>query len=617
MPRRHAGHVGHRVGPGLALALLVALLLAAPARALEVGAKVSSVRPGRVYLELERPLELRVGAKLAVKPGEAQADAPTVVVAISTKWVVVEAEGLDLKPGQTVRLVVDAAPAAPRGPSAASPGAAAAPAADANRPGGIDVGRAVPTVEDYAKAPKPEFVPVKFTRVTGAAAPRPASGAAAVPAGDARDAPAEGPDAPVERANEVHGRVEVGVDAANDDAADVSRTTPFALLSLEVERLGGSDRARLLFYGAVRRPFDGEHDLTGRRQDELIADISAAYLELEARPEDEVHTFTDRLELRLGRTTIPGVVEAGLVDGAQVGLRFGDVTPFLYGGAGASPDPRRSDYDTIVYGGGLRFEKGFAHAGAIRLSLAGGQQRFRGEGERDFFESQLDARWDRLGVRGAVVVDFYEAIRDRRDIRLTTGLLRLSYQLTDAVRLEVGYVERRQQFQNAFIRDQDPLLLSFLHPQGYRRTWDALLFVLLGSGWDLSLRGAYYEGGRPAYGAGVTLGKSELFTTDRLTLDLMAHHRLKGHGADEHSTDPFVSISYAYLGEVVTAQLTGFYRATLPDDTGDQRVGGRLDLDLRLGHGFGIRTYAEVETRRITDDRGEVYLLGLAARWEF
>jgi hypothetical protein len=603
--------VGHQRQLIAAFALL--MLAAVPARALEVDARVASVRPGTVYLELDRALEVRLGARVVVRPPrDGEAEVRTAVLALSSKYVVVEAPGLEgLAVGDRVRLVIDGA--------SAPATAARAPEAGTGPP---SVGLPVPTTEDYARKPAPALEPVPFRR-------RPASDAApAVGARTTQTVTPRGPDdedetgeEPGTRANEVSGEAEVGVDVAVDDASDIDRTMPFARLALDVDRLGGSDRARLRLYGSVRQSFDGEWDLTGHNEDDLIAELTALVLEVDAAPEEQVHGFLDRVELRLGRAAVPAVVEAGLIDGLQLGVRFGAITLFGYGGIAASPNPQRSDYDSVAYGGGVRFARTFAHSGALRLSLSAGQERFREEGERDFIESQLDGRYDRFSIRGALVVDFFDTLKDRRDIRLTTGVLRLGWQASTNVRVEVGYSERRPLYQAEFIRELFPVARAFLD-RDERRNIDAFLSWRFGAErrWDVSARGTLYlgDGGRNATGGGLSLGKNDTFGRDRVAIDLLVHHRLKGSGHRRHSTDPYVNLSYSWFGEVVTFQAALFYRATIPEEDGDQRVGARLSADVEVASGFGIRGYSEVEFRRISgDDSGEAFLLGLAVRYSF
>jgi hypothetical protein len=598
--------VGHRRRSGLALAALLLLLLLAPAASAgEVQAKVASVRGKKVYLELSKPVELRLGTRVVVKAGQGAEEVRTAVVAVSTKYLVVDVGDATLTPGQTVTLSGDALSVATKEPPPA-------PAPDSAE---VKVGRQQPSAQEYQKTKPPARELVAFRRVARGgpeAPPGPARTGPPAPAGD------EGDEAPLDepRSNEVSGEVEVGIDYVNDDGVDRSRSTPFARFGLEVDRLGGSDRTRLLFYGSLRQPIDGDWDLTGRNKDELIADITALAIEVDARPEEEVQSFTDRIELKFGRTIVPGVVEAGLIDGAELGVRFGSLTPFFYGGAGSSPNPERTDYDTVVFGGGLRFERSFTHAGALRLSVAGGQQRFRGEGERDFIEGQLDARYEAFSLRGAVVVDFYDATDDKREVRLTSGFLRAGFQANAHVRLEVGWSERRQQFQTAFIRDLEPQALAATHPHQVRSTYDTVI-VLTGGSFDATLRGMVYEGGRSAYGGGVTLGKNDTFVRDRLSLDLLLNHRRRGGGYRDHSSDPYIALGYTIYGELVTVGLSVFYRATLPDDTGDERIGGRTSVDVRLPRGFGVRLWGEVDFRETDGDRGEAFMLGAALRWSF
>lgn len=611
--------MGHRRHPGLsaALWLILALLGLAPAaRAAEIEARVAEVRPGssgtnstKVYLQLAQRLQVRLGARVVVRGQSGETEVQTAVLALSSKFLVVEGPGLEsLRVGDAVRLVIDIVPVAP---ATEQPGPGPGEVSSSAQPG-----KPVPTLETYTQKPPPPLQPVPFRRRPAPAEP-PGTRPGAGPGPDAEDG-AEGA-AP---SNVVSGEVEVGVDAAIDEAADINRSTPFGRLALEVDRLGGSDRMRFRFYGSVRRPIDGEWDLTGHNEDQLVADVTALVLEVDAKPPEQVHSFTDRIELRLGRAAVPWVVEAGLIDGGQVGIRLGAITLFTWLGAGASPNPQTPDYDTVVFGGGARFAKTFAHSGALRFSLAGGQQRYRGEGERDFVEMQLDTRYDRFSARGSLVVDFFDTIEDKRDIRLTTGVLRLGWQATTVVRFEAGYSERRPQYQTQFLKeltDRDPPVPGFLNDDE-RRAIDALASLrFLGGLLDMTARGVLYlgDGARNAAGGSFSIGKNDTVARDRIALDIMVHHRLKGSGYDRHSTDPYFNLSYSYYGESVIWQLAAFYRRTIPEDQGDERFGARASVDVELGRGFGVRSFGELEFRRDEQENGEVMLIGAALRYRF
>ena len=88
------------------------------------------------------------------------------------------------------------------------------------------------------------------------------------------------------------------------------------------------------------------------------------------------------------------------------------MTAFTLGGFASSLNPRIEDYESLIYGGGLRFEQAFSHSGAIRLSLAGVQERSSGKGERDFVEAQANLRYGLFGAQGILVVDFFDTLRD-------------------------------------------------------------------------------------------------------------------------------------------------------------------------------------------------------------
>lgn len=613
--------MGHLVDPGLsaprgrrlvACALGLVLLAASAAQAAEVEARVASVRPGKVYLELREPLEVRLGARLVVRPKTGEAEVRTAIVAFSSRYLVVEAPGLEtLAPGDVVRLVIDGpAAAAPRGGDEPPPEAAATP------------GLPVPTLEDYTQRPPPAFEPVPFRRKTSPGdaqqrrppPPRQPAGTGRPAGGEPADADEDEVEPP---ANIVRGDIEVGVDLAIDEGADISRTTPYGRLALEVDRLGGSDRMRLRLYGSVRQPIDGEWDLTGLNEDHLVAELTALVLEVDAKPEEQVHELTDRIELRIGRAAVPWVVEAGVIDGAQVGIRFGSFTLFGWAGFGASPDIKTSDFDTFVYGGGVRFARTFTHSGALRLSLAAGQQRFRGDGERDFIEAQLDGRYDRLSLRGSLVIDLFDTIEDDQHVRLTTGVLRLGWQLTSSIRLEAGYSERRPQYQTELLRELSPPVVALLNDHE-RRTVDAMAMFRAGL-FDLTVRGFAYlgDGARRGTGGSVSLGKNDTFARDRIALDVMVTHRER-NARGRHGTDPYVNLSYAWYGEMVLWQLALFYRTSIPESTGDRRFGARASADVELGGGFAVRGFGEVELRRSSgSDRGEVFLLGAAVRYRF
>jgi hypothetical protein len=330
--------------------------------------------------------------------------------------------------------------------------------------------------------------------------------------------------------------------------------------------------------------------------------------------------------------TIPDVVEAYVVDGLRLGVRAGPLVFFGFGGFGASPNPQREDYDSPIYGGGVRFAAALAHDGAIRLSLAGAQEEFRGQVERQFVEGNLDARWGPVGVRGSLVVDLFEQLRDEYEPRITTGALSIYWQLGSSARVEAGYRERRAAWQADLVSidgdrasggsELDPFALQALERGARRNGWVTLSFDLP-SDIDLWLRGEVYhsededDDGRDAVGGGVGVAKSNLFARDRLSVEVSARQQQRGAGEDEQSLDPFASVAYAWMGDSVTFEVAVYYRASFPDDAGDARIGGRGSLDLDIHEGFGARAYAGVELRQDEDESAQLIYGGLGLRYRF
>jgi hypothetical protein len=610
----------------LLLGVLLTLLLSpagVSAQELTIDAEVVSVRGDRVYLELREPLavEVALGSSVQVEGGSAQA--VTAVLAVSSKFLVVEHEGVDglgLAAGDTLRVKLRGQPR--QGASARPSGGESGTSAP------IVIGRRQPTESDYQATPPPTLEKVSFRRL-----PQPDDGRRPdSPEHDGREPDPDGeePDGePVDRereveTNDVRGELVIGVDSLFDDDADVSRVTPYGRLRLEIDGLGGSDRARFVFYGSVRQPFDGNPDWTGHHGEDLNANLTALALEIDARPEGQIESFSDRLELGLGRQAVPDVLEAGLIDGLRAGVRAGPIVAFAFGGFAVSPNPQREDYESLVYGGGLRFTKSFPHSGAIRISLAGAQERFRGEGERDWVESRFDLRYGSFGARGALVVDLYEQLVDRRKIRITTAFLSAYAQLSKGFRMELGYRERRSAYQADIFRtvggtDVDPLV-HLLLPRDERRTYYTAAYLTFLDTWTIDGRLEYYQAreSQDAFGGGVGLSVV-LATRHRVRLDVSARHRMGGPGVARHSTDPFVSLTYGYQGDSFGFGAGFYYRSSLPDSAGDSRVGLRLNTDVDIGRGFGIRGYAGFEFRRVTGDSGsgELFQLGLAGRYRF
>ncbi len=606
--------------PGLAVALLA---LAAPAAAApEVEARVVSVRGERVYLEVTVREQAREGSEVVLRLPSGETVRAEVVAVSSRYLVVLTPEGTALERDQPVGLD------APFAGDGATPPARSAPAG-ASVPSGVRVGRPAPTAESFQQGPLPEREPVVF-RSAPALETSPTGGAAAAIRQDADGGAPPGEDGLTASglpANDIRGSLELGVDGAYDEAAGISRTTPFGRLRFEVRRLFGSDRARFFFSGGFRQALNDGRDWTGANEGRTWWRISALALEVEAALEPR--SLTDRLELGLGRDVIPDVVEAGLVDGGRVGLRLGSITPFLFGGFAVSADPRPEDYESFIYGGGVRLAHAFGHTGALRLSLAAAQERFRDtDGERDFVEARGEARLGGFGLRGALVIDFFDSLRDRQDTRITHGLLAAYAQLGPAVRLDAGYRERRPQWQAEVLRldfdlddpTLDPAIRdAFLRNDQERRNVWAGLTLTLGERWEARLRGEAYQGDELRDAQGVVAGLS--FTPaheHRLDLDVAVRRRLRGPNDPEPTTDPSVVLRYSYRGEAFRAAITTAYHDSLPDlELYDRRFALRLDLDRDIGAGFAVRGYMQLDLRRSENDDGVAAFVGLAGRYRF
>ncbi len=608
--------------PLAALALLLLVALAAPAAAAPeaVTARVVSVRGEKVYLEVTVRREAREGAEVVLRLPSGEV-VRAKLVAVSSRYLVVAAPGVTLERDQ--ELALEGAPPA-RDPAAAEP----PPASEA--PGAVRVGRPAPTLDTFTSGPLPERELVTFRREP---APPPAAGGVAAPAlaraeGEGA-AEGEGPWlAPSGLpANELRGQIELGVDGAYDEAAGVSRTTPFGRLRLEVRRLFGSDRARFFFQGGFRHPINGGREWEGEHEGETWWQLSAVAVEVEAALEPT--TLGERIELTIGRDYVPDVFEAGLIDGARVGVRVGSFTPFAFGGFAVSLDPRPEDYESFIVGGGLRFARAFGHTGAVRASVAGALERFRDiPGERDFVEARADVRFGGFGARGALVIDFFDSLRDRQDTRLTHAHLSAYAQLTAALRAEAGYEERRPQWQAELLRVDfdldDPALDAairqafFRNDQERRNAWVAATLAL-GERWEARARGELFQGDQLRDARGVVLGLSFLPTREhRVDLDVAVRHRYAGPNERRHTTDPQVVLRYGYTGELTRFALTLAYRDSLPDLTvHDRRFAARIDLDRDLGESFGVRGYAQLDLRRSENDDGVTAFVGLAARYRF
>ncbi|MEZ6186899.1 MAG: hypothetical protein R3F62_18045 [Planctomycetota bacterium] len=598
---------------GLLLALLLSLLLVGSAGALEIQGKVASVRGKRVYVELDRPLKVEVGTQVEVGTKDAPKVA-SVVVAISTQFLVVEAGEAGLARGDAVTLTLNMTPPPEREPPPPPPE-------------DIQIRRKVITLRAFRSQPLPKREPVPFVRgnnrredaelAAGEDAPPPPPPTAG-----------EEPEEEVQLANVVRGHVEVGVDSAFDSEVGINRVTPFARLSLEVSRLGGNDRARFFFYGMLRKPFDGVDDWTGHNEERPIARFSAAVLEIDAAPEGAIHSLSDRFEFAIGRSTIPGSVEAGIVDGARFGIRMGPVIGFGFAGAAVSPNPQIQDYDSVIYGGGIRFSKSFPHSGAIQLSIVGAQERFRGEGERDFLEANMDVRYGSVGARGSLVLDLFDQLRDKQKTRLTTGMLSVYAQLSSAVRIEAGFRERRPAYSGDLLArprlirgasDLDPLIAPFLDHDERRNLWTALN-LRFSAGVRLGLRGEVLTApeSRDVYGGVLTFSKDGLIAEDRITFQFAFRHRLRGDGITRHVSDPYVSFTYAWFGETVDFDGSIYYRTSVPSiAAGDSRFGLRLGTWIRATDRVSLRGYGSVEVRRAASEIDPLYFLGFAVRYGF
>jgi hypothetical protein len=609
-----------RRGAAFAACLLLGLCapaaLAAPSQR---KGKVVSVRGQRVYVQVSGVgPTLEPDQLVRLRVGDREVDAQ--LVAASSKFLLLELdEGESLEADDQVVITGGAAPPPP-GPAEAMPG----PSTSA---GGseISVGRAQPTLHEWLREPEPERELVAFR------------GVAPTDEGEAR-AEAAPEDEPRVEDNEVVGELELGVDGAFQDKGDIDRTTPFARLRFEVRRLFGSDRASFLFYGSARQDFGGTQDWTGQREDDLNARFATMAFRLNARPSEQIDSFGDRIELVLGRDTVRDVVEAGVVDGFQGGVRFGPLMPFGFLGFAGSPNPRRYDYDSVTWGAGFRFAQAFEHSGAIRFSVAYSEEAFRGKGERRFVEGRADVRFGRFGMRGGAVYDFWSSLEDSHDHRLTTGELLLHLQATDDIRLEAGYRERRPVYTAELIQiDLEEALETVLVPnptpppeglvtvadvmeESARRNVWATARIRFAQDWDFRVRGEHFQAreSRDHTGVELGLGVSSLLGRDRLGVDVAYRHRQKGNGIEVHATEPYVRLSYSVRGESVRWLFTAAYRLSIPEETGDGRLALRADFDSSLTEWFGFRGYGELDFVRGPGEGDDTLLLaGLALRLSF
>lgn len=642
----------------LPLAFGLLLVLAGPAHAeqVQLRGRVVSVREGQAYLELERPVRVKIGAKVELlKEGRAT----TAVIAVSTKWLVVRVpEGLELAKGDVFKLSASVTPAPGR-----AEGEEEEEGQEPTR-APVQLNRRPLSASQYQKSGTPHFEKVAFHHLSlpeagsdmarkGETAPpkgeggRPGPGSAPPPRGEGRPTAAAGEEqAPGELgppANEVRGELELGYDSLDDDDAGIHRITPYGRLNFEVRRLGGSDRAHLLFYGSLRRPFDANvKDWTGHHEETAIARISAAVLEIEALPESQVQGFSDRIELAVGRSTVPTMVQTGLVDGIRLGLRFGPAVLFGFGGAGVSPNPQRADYDSVVYGGGLRLAQSIAHVGGYHASLGIAQERFRGEGERDWVEARAGVRLGSFGIDCTFVIDFFDQLRDKR--RTYPSFLggAAYWQLNSVIRLEAGYREVRPAYQADLVSrarlnrdipdpaitaafaaagdapsDLDPIVAPFLERQRRYNGYGAVV-LRLGSVTAL-MRITHLSGGntRETYGLYASLTKDHLFTNDRFTLEGSYFHREKGGSIRRSSADMFWQARYLWFGESVEWGLAFYYRNTIPEELGDSRFGGRVNFDADLAEWLGLDLYGGLESRRLARGSGAVFMSGGSLSFRF
>jgi hypothetical protein len=613
----------------LPLAALLACVLALPARAdSRVEAKVVSLRGQNVHLELTTAVpagseRLVAGREVEVKAGEAEPFRAKLIAASSRFLVLQLPPGVELGEGP---VTVAGTAARPQRREQLTPSADPPP-----QTAPVKVGRTAPTLGTFTKGPQPERELVPFRGGTPKAKGQGAGGSGQGGVAEGQD-PEEGAKPRVDAegneltasgriANQVVGEVMVGVDGFYDDDLDVNRTTPYTRLRLEVRQLGGSDRLRFRFYGSVRRPFDGTDDWTEHNSDQLNARVSFLALELDAAQSEKIKSFSDRIEFGVGRATVPGVIEAGVVDGGRFGVKAGPVTVFGFGGFASSLNPREDDYENLIYGGGIRLEQAFSHSGAIRLSVAGAQQRYESDGVRDFVESQAEIRYGLFGVRGLLVVDFFDPLRDKRDTRVTTGSIQAYAQFNKYVRLEGGYRERRPQYQKDLLEeDLFAEAIANLDKTARRNIWGGFRFTLFDAAFELWLRAEVYEGRRSREANGGVAGFSiRANQRHRFLVEFALRRRFRSDSEDTKTYDPFAIVSWLYQGESLMSQLSVAYRDSFPKSADDRRIALRLFLDYEIGGGFGLRGYGEVAFRRdhITDDDGISAFGGFAARYRF
>lgn len=617
---------GPRSVPLLPALLAAALLGLAAAPALaesRVEAKVVSLRGQNVHLELTTALKagaarLVPGREVEIRQEGVEEPIRATLIAASSRFLVVELPP-DVELGEGSLQVAGATARPQRRDQLQQSGETPANTAP------VKVGRTAPTLRTFRKekVPARELVPFRGGTPKVEATP----GDAGVAEGEDPDAPprvdAEGNEltASGRIANQVVGEVSIGVDGSYDDDLDVNRTTPYTRLRLEVRQLGGSDRLRFRFYGSVRRPFNGTDDWTEHNSDQLNARVTYLALELDAAQPEKIRSFSDRIEFGVGRASVPGVIEAGVVDGGRVGVRAGPVTVFGFGGVASSLNPREDDYENLIYGGGIRLDQAFSHSGAIRLSVAGAQQRYENDGVRDFVEGQAELRYGLVGVRGMLVVDFFDPLRDKRDTRVTTGSISTYAQVSRYVRLEAGYRERRPQYQKDLLEeDLFAEAIAALDKTARRNMWGGVRFTMFDAAFELWLRGEVYEGRRSREANGGVVGFSiRANARHRFLAEFAIRRRFRSDSEDTKTYDPAVLVSWLFQGESLMSQVSIAYRDSFPKSADDRRIALRWFLDYEVGAGFGLRGYGELDSRRdhITNDDGIGAFGGLAARYRF
>lgn len=585
------------------LALIAAPALAAP---LTVKAKVVSVRGNRVYLQVDGSRELEPGKNVVVQRGKQRAKVR--LIASSSKFLLIQApKRFKLKADQVVRV---------RGAAEkqAAPLVEVKPAVAVG--GSVSIGRRTPSLQEFLTKPEPNRELVGFS---------------GMPSGDEQEGLAE--DEQGLPSNDPRGSVEVGADGAyekRDNNGNVSRTTPYINLHLEINRLFGAERARFVILGSARQPLQGGPDWTSHREEHLQARLATVAFELDAAEWADIESFTDRIELRLGRDEVPGAVEAGVIDGLQLGLRVGPVVAFGFGGVGAASNPRTYDYDTVAWGGGIRLNHAFAHTGSLRISVAAAHERWRDEGDRGYLEASFDAQFGAFGTRGAAVYDVYSSLRQRERGRLTTGDLSFYVQASDSLRLSAGYSERRSVYTAALIQEDLRELsligyLSAMDEAARRNVYAEGSFFVAGS-FDIRIRGEHFDSreSRTHTGFEFAFQLFDLFgDSDRLSFELRGRHRGRGDGYEEHSSEAFALASYRYMGEVLEWGIDVAHRVIQPreieepSEEDERRTAARFSFDVHATDSFTLGGYAEGEMQRGEGEDIDLFLIGAYLRYDY